>query len=205
MPLKRILHDHAVAMVSAQWFDCQELRSVAQKKMVLIRISQPTDFDAAGALLVASYTKLLSSGYSSEILGRALPHITRPKPELLACGTYYVAETDQSKVVGCGGWTPEEPGSGKVVDGEAHIRHFAVHPESVQRGIGASLLLRCFRDARSAGIRKLYCISTLNAVHFYQAFDFHRVGPIDVPLEPGFLFPCVLMRRDALGICHPAA
>jgi predicted N-acetyltransferase YhbS len=164
--------------------------------MVLIRISQPTDFDAVGALLVASYTKLLSSGYRSEILRRALPHITRPKPELLACGTYYVAETDQGKVVGCGGWTMEEPGSGKVVEGEAHIRHFAVHPESVRRGIGGSLIGRCFSDARSAGIHKLYCLSTLNAVRFYQAFDFHTVGPTDIPLEPGFLFPYVLMRRD---------
>jgi|SRR5258707_1438342 len=114
----------------------------------------------------------------------------------LACGAYYVAETDRGNIVGCGGWTAQKPGSGEITEGEAHIRHFAIHPQWIRRGIGTYLLARCLSDVRSLGIRKLYCLSTLNAVRFYQASGFTTVGPIDLPLEPGLTFPCILMSRE---------
>jgi N-acetylglutamate synthase-like GNAT family acetyltransferase len=110
----------------------------------LIRIARPTDFDAVGALLVASYSSLLVADYDRAMLDRALPLITKAKPTLLACGTYYVAETNSGNFVGCGGWTAQEPESGEIIEGEAHIRHFAIHPEWIRRGIGTALLARCF-------------------------------------------------------------
>jgi GNAT superfamily N-acetyltransferase len=166
------------------------------RRNILIRIAKPTDSDAVGALLASSYSSLLGASYDSEKLSRALPHITKANPALLSCGTYYVAETDTGNVVGCGGWTAEKPGSGEITEGEAHIRHFAVHPQWVRRGIGTSLLARCFNDARSLGIRKLHCLSTLNAVRFYEAFGFDAVGPVDVRLEPALTIPCILMTHD---------
>jgi N-acetylglutamate synthase-like GNAT family acetyltransferase len=163
---------------------------------ILIRIARPTDSDSVTALLVASYSSLLAADYDDERLRRALPHITKANPTLLACGTYYVAETDSGDLVACGGWTAQKPGSGEISEGEAHIRHFAIHPQWIRRGIGTGLLARCFSDVRSLGIRKLYCQSTLNAERFYQASGFMTVGPIEVPLEPGLTFPCVLMSRE---------
>ena len=162
----------------------------------MIRIAKPADSDSVAALLVASYSSLLAADYNSERLSRALPHITKANPTLLACGTYYVAETDRGNIVGCGGWTAQKPGSGEITEGEAHIRHFAIHPQWIRRGIGTYLLARCLSDVRSLGIRKLYCLSTLNAVRFYQASGFTTVGPIDLPLEPGLTFPCILMSRE---------
>jgi N-acetylglutamate synthase-like GNAT family acetyltransferase len=122
-----------------------------------IRIARPSDSDAVSALLEASYSTLLAARYDHEMLSRALPLMTRANPTLLASGTYYVAESDQGNLVGCGGWTTARPGGGEIIEGEAHIRHFATHPEWVGRGIGTSLLARCFSDARPLGIRKLHC------------------------------------------------
>jgi GNAT superfamily N-acetyltransferase len=122
-----------------------------------IRIAKPSDSDAVSALLEASYSTLLAARYDHEMLGRALPLMTRANPTLLASGTYYIAESDQGNLVGCGGWTTARPGGGEIIEGEAHIRHFATHPEWVGRGIGTSLLARCFSDARPLGIRKLHC------------------------------------------------
>ena len=161
-----------------------------------IRVARVTDFDAAGALLVASYSSLLVSCYDHDLLRRALPHITRANPTLLASGTYYVAEIDSGKLVGCGGWTTANPENGEIIDGEAHIRHFATHPEWARQGVGTSLLSRCFRDARSLSIRQLHCFSTLNAERFYRASGFDTVREIDIPVEPGLTLPGLLMGRE---------
>ena len=163
---------------------------------LLIRIARPTDLDAIGSLLVVSYSSSLAAHYDDDLLVRALPHITKAQPDLLACGTYYVAETESGKLVGCGGWTAATPGSGEIAKGEAHLRHFAIHPHWIRRGIATRLLVRCFSDAKAFGICKLHCHSTLNAERFYQASGFKRVEPVDVPICPDLTFPCILMSRE---------
>ena len=118
----------------------------------LIRVAKPADSDAVSDLLAVSYSSLLPAGYDTERLQRALPHITKANPILLARGTYYVAETESGNVIGCGGWTQEKPGSGEVTENEAHIRHVAIHPQWIRRGVGTSILARCISEARSASI-----------------------------------------------------
>ena len=130
------------------------------------------------------------------MLAGALPYLTKANPTLLACGTYYVAEREPGNLVGCGGWTAAMPGSGEITEGEAHIRHFATHPEWTRFGIGSALLARCISDARSAGVRKLHCISTLNAERFYWAAGFETVEPTDVPMGPSITFPAILMSFE---------
>src|SRR5262245_26435144 len=139
-----------------------------------IRTASLSDADAVSTLLVASYSILLPPHYSGETLRSALPHMTKANPQLLASATFYVAEAGPGHLVGCGGWTAARPGSGEIVEGEAHIRHFATHPDSVRRGVGATLLARCFSDAQHLSIRKLYCLSTLGAEPFYEAFGFKK-------------------------------
>jgi N-acetylglutamate synthase-like GNAT family acetyltransferase len=148
------------------------------------------DTDAVSILLEISYSHLLAN--------TALPYMVKANPTLLASGTYYVAEAEPSTLVGCGGWTPTEPGSGEIVEGEAHIRHFAVHPDWIKRGIGTALLSRCITDARLVGIHKFHCFSTLNAEPFYRASGFRTIGVIDVRMGPTIAFPAVLMERNIL-------
>jgi GNAT superfamily N-acetyltransferase len=161
-----------------------------------IRSASSADIDAVGTLLAASYSSLLAAHYDSDMLSRVLPQMTRANPALLGSGTYYVAESSPGVLVGCGGWTTARPGTGEMVEGEAHIRHFATHPRWARQGIGTSPLTRCFADARPRGVRRLHCFSTLNAERFYRALGFRTVGPIDVPMGPGLTCPGILMSRE---------
>jgi len=165
---------------------------------VVLRTASPMDRDAVSILLEISYSHLLRGSYDSNTLELALPYMVKANPMLLASGTYYVAEAEPGTLVGCGGWTPEKPGSGEIVEGEAHIRHFAVHPDWIKRGIGTALLTRCIADTRLVGIHKLHCFSTLNAEPFYRASGFRTIGLIDVRMGPTIAFPTVLMQREIL-------
>jgi N-acetylglutamate synthase-like GNAT family acetyltransferase len=172
-------------------FACNEVGPMIDAS-IFLRVARPADSDRVSALLAASYSSLLATSYDSDTLDRALPLLTRANPTLLASGTYYLAERRRGHLVGCGGWTTARPGSGEVIEEEAHIRHFATHPEWVRRGVGTDVLARCFSDARSLGIRKLYCFSTLNAERFYRASGFDTVGPTSA----GPPLPGVLMSRE---------
>ncbi|HUB78385.1 MAG TPA: GNAT family N-acetyltransferase [Bryobacteraceae bacterium] len=172
------------------------MREKVGASRLVLRPATPADTDAVTALLKVSYSQLLAASYHPGTLELVLPYIGKANPVLLASGKYYAAEAEPGALVGCGGWTPEKPGSGEIAEGEAHLRHFAVHPDWIQRGIGTALLNRCIAGARSAGVRLLHCFSTLNGEPFYQASGFRRIGSIDLPVGPGIVLPSVLMQRE---------
>src|ERR1700760_3761098 len=161
-----------------------------------LRTAMPSDANAVNSLLAASYSQLLPSCYSPEILDITLPLITRSNSALLASGTYYVAETASGQIVGCGGWTSNPPEAETGTRDEAHIRHFATHPDSLRQGIGAGILARCLRAAEQAGVRRLHCYSSLNGECFYRSAGFISKGLIDIPMRPGITFPVMMMIKD---------
>jgi N-acetylglutamate synthase-like GNAT family acetyltransferase len=118
--------------------------------------------------------------------------MTRANPKLLSSGTYYVAESEDGTVVGCGGWTREHPGGETAVEGVGHIRHFGTHPDWTRKGIGGVIFRRCEEDARASGIGEFECQSSLNAESFYSALGFERIGVFDNQMGPDV----------ALTICH---
>lgn len=70
---------------------------------MLIRPSAPADLAAADAVLARAYPKLPKADYPPSVLVIALPVISCARPEVLACGTYYVDEVNGT-VLGAGGW-----------------------------------------------------------------------------------------------------
>ncbi len=161
-----------------------------------LRVAEPKDSLAVSSLLEASYTKLLVIGYEPELMARALPLMTKANPQLLASGNFYVVQSQPGHLIGCGGWSKERPGSGEIRHGEAHIRHFATHPDWTRRGIGRALLARCLQDTKAAATRLLECYSSLMAVDFYRASEFVAVRTIDMQLTSDVSIPGVLMRRE---------
>ena len=159
-----------------------------------IRVADPTDLDAVTELLEASYPLLLASAYDASLLDAALPAMTRAQPALLASGTYYVAVSPGGRIVGCGGWSRERPGSGETVAKLGHVRHFGTHPDWIRRGVGRALYERCAHDARRAGLARLECYSTLSAEPFYAALGFERVRHIEVAFPSNVEFPGTLMQ-----------
>jgi GNAT superfamily N-acetyltransferase len=158
-------------------------------------VAGPDDAAAVRQVLEDSYPALMAGAYPPELLARALPLITRPHPQLLAGGTYYLAELEASPA-GCGGWSFEAPGSELVEPGLAHIRHFAVRSGQAGRGVGRALYERCASEARAAGARRFEAQASLNGEAFYAAMGFVRIAPVSVPMAPGLSFPSILMRRE---------
>ena len=159
-----------------------------------LRIATQKDAQAVEAVLKASYPALMAVAYDEAVLTPVLKLITQANTALLASGTYYVAESDDGLVVGCGGWTMEKPpGAPDATSSVGHIRHFGTSPFWTRRGIGRAIFCRCESSAKFAGVNELEVCSSLNAEKFYAALGFKRIKIISVAIGPN-QFPSVLMR-----------
>jgi GNAT superfamily N-acetyltransferase len=157
--------------------------------MITVRPSVRTDLAAVDALLARSYPRLLKPDYPPSVLVTALPIISRAQPELLSCGTYYVAE-DEGEIRGAGGWTQD-----RTEFGAAHVRHVVTDDRYQRRGLGRAIIAQTLEAARGCGISRLECWSTRTAERFYHAMGFETLGPMEVQLAPGIGFPAVRMRQ----------
>jgi len=158
-----------------------------------LRLAVPDDAAAVTALLKATYPVSLAGCCDAGILAAALPLMTEAKLPLLSSGTFYLVETIDGTLVGCGGWTAAHPGTGKVAAGLAHIRHFATHPDHARRGVGRMLMTKCLEAARRSGIQQIECLATPVAEAFYRAVGFAVIGPVNVPMSLGLFFPAIQM------------
>ena len=159
-----------------------------------IRPAIASDADAISAMMLRSYGELLKPDYNPRILAKALPKLGKARPELLDCGTYFVAEGSNGAIYGAGGWTDISPTRGISNPGEGHIRHVAVDPAYLRLGIGGAIAKAAFTSAREGGVSALRCMSTLTAESFYARLGFARIQPIELTLEPGLFFPAIEMR-----------
>lgn len=157
---------------------------------ITIRKSRPSDLALADALFSESYPVLLKDDYPPSVRVLAVPMLSRARPDLLASGTYYVAEDADGRLVAAGGWTRSARHGGI-----GQIRHVVTDHRRTRQGIGTALMTHIIDTARAAGIRHLQCQSTRTAVPFYTACGFRLLGPIEVPLAPGISFPAVAMER----------
>jgi ribosomal protein S18 acetylase RimI-like enzyme len=163
---------------------------------VAIRTASSEDRDGVSHVLESSYPVLMDQAYDTTVLKLALPFMTVAQPSLLKSGNYYVAETTDGSMVGCGGWSKERPGSDEVRPGLGHVRHFGVHPNWARQGIGLRIYRRCVEDAKSAGLDRLECYSSLNGEPFYSALGFKSLGRIELEMSEGVIFPSIRMLAE---------
>jgi GNAT superfamily N-acetyltransferase len=161
-----------------------------------LRRASPADLSAVDALLARSYPRLLAADYPPSTMVLAVPRIARARPELLACGTYFLAEDPSGRILAAGGWTRIPPTGAGGIELTGHVRHVATDPDFARRGIGRALMGRVMRDARDAGMEWLDCLSTRTAVPFYASQGFRPLHMVEVPLAPGIVFPAVRMLVD---------
>jgi N-acetylglutamate synthase-like GNAT family acetyltransferase len=160
-----------------------------------LRIATLEDAAAIGAVLAASYSRLMTAAYPAAVLARALPAMTRANPELLVSGRYYLVEADSGECLGCGGWSDHPPDGPDPDPRRAHIRHFATHPDWTGRGVGRMIYERCEADARAAGFTAFEAYASLNGEAFYAALGFRRLEAIETPMPGGVSFPAVRIER----------
>jgi len=162
---------------------------------LIIRPGRAGDIAPLDALLARSYPRLLAKDYPPSVLVTAIPRIVKAQPNLVTCGTYFVALRN-GVLLGGGGWTGGAPGTG--VRGPSrlgHIRHFATDVDAVRQGVGRALMERVFETAVAAGVQTLACLSTRTAVPFYRGAGFRGDEEVEVQLDAGITFPAIRMSK----------
>lgn len=155
-----------------------------------LRKADMSDISPIDVLLRRSYPALLKKDYPPSVMVTAVPLILSANPALIRRGTYILVETTDGRVVGAGGWSLSRRSSDA-----AEVRHLAIDPDFLRRGLGTLIVQRVASEARAAGLRRLGADATFGAVPFYGANGFEALGPVTVPLRPGIAFQAMRMER----------
>ncbi|MGA9132193.1 MAG: GNAT family N-acetyltransferase [Candidatus Sulfotelmatobacter sp.] len=177
-----------------------------------IRKATPVDVPRLEEIIEASVRGLQPGYYSPAQIEGALKSVYGVDSQLIADGTYLVAELSESQgkveIVPCGGWSRRKTLYGgdqyacredSLLDPAreaAKIRAFFVHPKWARRGIGGLILEACENAAREAGFTRTEMGATLSGVAFYQARGYAEVENQEVPLENGQTLPIVRMAKN---------
>jgi len=178
---------------------------------IRIRLATAADIPVLRKLIDASVRGLQAGDYTQAQIEAALKTVYGVDSQLIADGTYFVAETEPSKnapeIVGCGGWSKRKTLFGgdhwtgrhdTLLDPKqdgAKIRAFFVHPAWARRGIGGMILEACENAARSAGFTQFEMGATLSGVPFYKVKGYEAVENLEVPLAGGESMIVVRMTK----------
>jgi GNAT superfamily N-acetyltransferase len=176
-----------------------------------IRLATTDDEPVLHQLIAISVRGLMNQDYTAAQLDQALGTLLGLDTQLIADGTYFVAETVQEGkpiAVACGGWSKRETlfGSDHVTGRDsrlldpakeaARIRAFFVHPEWVRRGIGSRILDACEQAAITAAFQRLEMGATLSGVPLYKSRGYVQLEQIEVPMGDGQTFTVVRMGKS---------
>jgi GNAT superfamily N-acetyltransferase len=173
------------------------------------------DVPALEELIPLSVRTLQAAHYSSAQMEAALGPVFGVDRQIIADGTYFVAE-HESRIVGCGGWSMRKAvfggdrargGADERIDpalDPARIRAFFIHPDFARRGIGKAILTACESAIVSAGFSEAELVATLAGEPLYDSFGYKVVERYEVPLARGIALPVVKMHKrlsaDPVGI-----
>jgi GNAT superfamily N-acetyltransferase len=189
---------------------------------IRIRRAVSADIPVLRTLIDASVRGLQTRDYTPSQIESALATVYGVDTQLLADGTYFVAEagTEQGGctadaaaptfapiIVGCGGWSKRktlyggdqwagrEPALLAPQHDAAKIRAFFIHPSWTRRGIGTMILEACENAAVAAGFTRFEMGATLTGVLLYQARGYVALENLEVPLANGESLPIVRMEK----------
>lgn len=167
-------------------------------------------------LIQASVRQLQAEDYTPEQIEGALTTVFGVDTQLIADGTYLVAEAESEGsletklvIVGCGGWSKRKTlyGADQWTDRHddlldprrdaAKIRAFFIHPDWARRGVGSLLLAACEDAARAAGFTRFEMGATLTGAKLFGKKGYHPVENVSIPLVNGHSLPIVHMRKQA--------
>jgi GNAT superfamily N-acetyltransferase len=183
---------------------------------IRVRKAVAADVPMLRALIDASVRGLQAEDYSPAQIEGALKSVYGVDSQLIADGTYLVAEIEAAPGVsqvlaGCGGWSKRKTlyGGDQYAGREdslldpsrdaAKIRAFFVHPAWARRGIGSAILTACEEAAIAAGFTRLEMGATLSGVAFYAAKGYAAVEEQSVALANGETLAIVRMAKRIEG------
>jgi GNAT superfamily N-acetyltransferase len=172
-----------------------------------VRKASPEDLPALHPLIADSARGLCRGDYTSVQIETALGSAWGVDTQLIADGTYFVAEAE-GELVGCGGWSNRttlfggDQQAGRSVTrldpkrDPARIRAFFVHPDWARHGIAHAILARCESEAQEHGFRSASLMATLSGVPFYRAHGYVGREMIESPLPDGTSIAFLAMTKD---------
>jgi len=172
-----------------------------------LRPAVPADIPRLREIIEASVRGLQAQDYSPSQIEGALTSVYGVDTQLIADGTYFVAEVD-NQIAACGGWSKRRTlyGGDQYAAREdsllnphleaAKIRAFFVHPDWARRGLGTLVLEACEQAALQAGFTCLEMGATLSGIPFYRARGYLEQEPQFVPLDNGETLPIVRMTKQ---------
>ena len=176
---------------------------------IRLRLALPEDVPVLRELIEASARGLQEQDYSPAQIEGALQTVFGVDSQLIADGTYIVAEAGSNEIAGCGGWSKRKTlyGGDRWTEREdslldplrdaAKIRAFFIHPDWARRGVGTLILKACEDAARAAGFRRFEMGATLTGAKLFGAKGYVAVKPISIPLANGELLPVIHMEKRA--------
>ncbi|MGB2899445.1 MAG: GNAT family N-acetyltransferase [Candidatus Acidiferrum sp.] len=193
----------------------------ALRTNIHLRLAIPGDIPVLQALIDASVRGLQVKDYTPAQIEGALKTVFGVDSQLIADGTYLVAEavpsgseSDEpeydvtaSLIVGCGGWSKRKTlyGGDRWMGREdelldplhdaAKIRAFFIHPAWARQGIGGMILEACEAAAQAAGFTRYEMGATLTGAKLFGVRGYVAVKPISIPLMNGELLPVIHMEK----------
>jgi GNAT superfamily N-acetyltransferase len=176
-----------------------------------VRKAVSTDAPRLREVIEASVRGLQAGDYSSSQIEGSLKTVYGVDSQLIADGTYFVAEVDDQEqgsiIVGCGGWSKRKTlyGGDQYAGREdslldpardaAKIRAFFINPRWARPGIGSLILEACESAACGAGFTRLEMGATLSGVAFYRAKGYVAAESQAVPLGNGETLAIIRMTK----------
>jgi GNAT superfamily N-acetyltransferase len=182
-------------------------RDYATANPIRLRLARAADVPALEKLIPISVRALQSPYYSSAQMDAAIGPIFGVDHQLIADGTYFVAER-AGEIIGCGGWSKRKSLCGSGPSGEgaeteldprcdpARVRAFFVHPNCARRGIGRAILAACEQAILAAGFERVELLGTLAGEPLYAACDYAVAERYDLEMRDSLRLPVVLMTKQ---------
>jgi GNAT superfamily N-acetyltransferase len=179
---------------------------------VRVRTATVADVPRLGEVILASVRGLQARDYTARQIEGALESVYGVDTQLIADGTYFVAEVHEraklgTEIVACGGWSKRKTllGGDQFAGREdslldphrdaAKIRAFFVHPRWARQGIASLILAACEKAAGEAGFTRLELGATLSGVAFYRAKGYGEGEGEAVTLQNGETLAIVKMAK----------
>jgi GNAT superfamily N-acetyltransferase len=198
---------------------------MAATSRIRLRLAAPEDVPVLRKLIEASVRRLQAEDYTPAQMEGALETVFGVDSQLIADGTYIVAEALSSAepnkqwadmksnwtIIGCGGWSKRKTLYGSdhwtgredaLLDPQrdaAKIRAFFIHPDWARQGVGTKILQACEEAAHAAGFSRYEMGATLTGAKLFAARGYAPVKPITIPLNNGETLPVIQMEKPAPG------
>ena len=175
----------------------------------LIRKATLDDKNEIEKIIKESVRGLSREDYDTQQIELSIRTVFGVDTELIADETYFVAETEDGKLAGCGGWSKRKTlyGASRYAQSRdsnllnpetdaAKIRAFFIHPDFARQGIGTAILEACEREARFAGFKSAEMMATLPGVKLYAVRGYEGDELVKVPVGENVEIICVKMTKS---------